>query len=73
MEVVRWRKIDNRNQTGEARVMKLLALFKQLASTFREFVAPRYRPELYYMRGPGPASVRRAGTLKQNQSIGRYV
>jgi hypothetical protein len=37
------------------------ALITQLASGFREFVAPRYRPELYYMRGPGPASARRAG------------
>ena len=51
--------------------MKLLASFKQLASLLREFVAPRYRPELYYMRGPGPASARRAITLKQ--SIDRYV
>ena len=37
------------------------ALITQLASAFREFVAPRYRPELYYMRGPGPASARRVG------------
>ncbi|TIT76388.1 MAG: hypothetical protein E5W57_19190 [Mesorhizobium sp.] len=35
------------------------ALITRLASAFREFVAPRYRPELYYMRGPGPASARR--------------
>ncbi|MET3521861.1 hypothetical protein [Mesorhizobium abyssinicae] len=32
----------------------------QLMSAFREFVAPRYRPELHYMRGPGPAFARRA-------------
>ncbi|BCG94109.1 hypothetical protein MesoLj131a_29730 [Mesorhizobium sp. 131-2-1] len=31
----------------------------RLASAFREFVAPRYRPELHYMRGPGPATKRR--------------
>ncbi|WP_189363264.1 MULTISPECIES: hypothetical protein [unclassified Mesorhizobium] len=31
----------------------------RLALAFREFVAPRYRPELHYMRGPGPATARR--------------
>ncbi|MFC3322893.1 hypothetical protein [Mesorhizobium cantuariense] len=36
------------------------ALITRLASAFREFVAPRYRPELHYMRGPGPACARRA-------------
>jgi hypothetical protein len=39
--------------------MKLLAPIKQMASVIREFLAPRYRPELYYMRGPGPASAHR--------------
>lgn len=39
--------------------MVVLAPVTQLASAFREFVAPRYRPELYYMRGPGPAVARR--------------
>ncbi|WP_287343488.1 hypothetical protein [Mesorhizobium sp.] len=39
-------------------------LITQLASAFREFVAPRYRPELHYMRGPGPASARRKSALK---------
>ena len=33
------------------------------ASAVREFVAPTYRPERHYMRGPGPACARRAGTL----------
>ena len=41
-------------------VMARLALITRLTSAFREFVAPRYRPELHYMRGPGPASARRA-------------
>jgi hypothetical protein len=36
----------------------------QLALAFREFVAPRYRPELHYMRGPGPASARRVSSPK---------
>ena len=34
--------------------MILWSLITQPASAFREFVAPRYRPELHYMRGPGP-------------------
>jgi hypothetical protein len=29
------------------------------AFALREFVAPTYRPERYYMRGPGPACARR--------------
>jgi hypothetical protein len=29
------------------------------ASALREFVAPTYRPERHYMRGPGPAYARR--------------
>ena len=40
--------------------MKLRALGKRLASAVREFIAPSYRPELHYMRGPGPAFERRA-------------
>ena len=50
-------------------VMKLLAPVMQLVSAVREFVAPRYRPELHYMRGPGPAFARRM----TKQSIDRYV
>ena len=29
------------------------------AFALREFVVPTYRPERYYMRGPGPACARR--------------
>jgi hypothetical protein len=39
-----------------------MAIFNQLrgyAATLREFIAPTYRPERYYMRGPGPACARR--------------
>lgn len=35
-----------------------------IASMFRtvaEFFRPRYRPERYYMRGPGPACARKSG------------
>jgi hypothetical protein len=39
--------------------MEVLAPIAQLASAVREFVAPSYRPELHYMRGPGPAFARR--------------
>jgi hypothetical protein len=54
--------------------MELLAPITQLASAFREFVAPRYRPELYYMRGPGPAYARRLSMLeapRQSSPLGR--
>lgn len=32
----------------------------QAAQSIREFIAPSYRPEQHYMRGPGPACARRA-------------
>jgi hypothetical protein len=53
-----------RPATTKETVMELLAPITNLASAFREFVAPRYRPELYYMRGPGPAYARRMSTLQ---------
>ena len=40
--------------------MEIRALLAKCLSALREFVAPRYRPELHYMRGPGPAYARRA-------------
>ena len=40
----------------------------QLMSAFREFVAPRYRPELHYMRGPGPAFARRAVMVESRRA-----
>ena len=50
---------------GDGRiVMELRHLITHVASMFREFVAPRYRPELYYMRGPGPACARRVSTRR---------
>lgn len=30
------------------------------ATMIREFIAPTYRPERHYMRGPGPAHARRS-------------
>ncbi|MER9829814.1 hypothetical protein NKJ51_15790 [Mesorhizobium sp. M0134] len=50
--------------------MKLLSLIIQPLSAFREFVATRYRPELYYMRGPGPAS-RRMVTVDARRAMPR--
>jgi hypothetical protein len=38
-----------------------MAIINRLAScaaAFREFIAPTYRPERHYMRGPGPAHAR---------------
>ena len=33
-------------------------LIETLWTNVREFVVPSYRPELHYMRGPGPAYAR---------------
>ena len=38
--------------------MKLFGLITSLVSAFHEFVVSRYRLELHYMRGPGPAYAR---------------
>ncbi|WP_165815979.1 hypothetical protein [Kumtagia ephedrae] len=38
--------------------MEPWTLFAHLASALREFILPSYRPALYYMRGPGPATRR---------------
>ena len=44
-------------------------LITQLASALREFISPRYRPELHYMRGPGPACRNKVAT-RQTPSDG---
>lgn len=39
-----------------------MALWNRITSytiALREFIAPTYRPERHYMRGPGPACERR--------------
>jgi hypothetical protein len=41
---------------------KTMALWSRITHytlAFREFIAPSYCPERYYMRGPGPACARR--------------
>jgi hypothetical protein len=46
--------------------MRPFAFIGQMASRLREFFAPSYRPELHYMRGPGPACARvRAKTTRR--------
>ena len=44
--------------------MEPLNIIRQLALALREFVAPSYRPELFYMRGPGPACARVRATRR---------
>jgi hypothetical protein len=39
------------------------------ALAFREFVAPTYRPERHYMRGPGPACARRGRPFQPRASF----
>jgi hypothetical protein len=39
--------------------MTVLTLLTRTARMLREFIAPSYRPERHYMRGPGPACARR--------------
>lgn len=41
--------------------MTILNHIAKCAVAVREFVAPTYRPERHYMRGPGPAYARRHG------------
>ncbi|MBS3649101.1 hypothetical protein KEU06_10830 [Pseudaminobacter sp. 19-2017] len=41
--------------------MTIWARITTCAFAIREFIAPTYRPERYYMRGPGPACARRQG------------
>jgi hypothetical protein len=49
--------------------MEPQALVLQLVSAVREFIAPSYRPEFHYMRGPGPACARRAGMVEARRAL----
>ena len=56
------------NRTGHPRQDREteMALWTHLTHyrvALREFIAPTYRPERHYMRGPGPACARRGGLL----------
>jgi len=41
--------------------MNFWSSIRRAVVAVREFVAPTYRPERHYMRGPGPACARRMG------------
>ncbi|MCO5148011.1 MAG: hypothetical protein M9895_17770 [Aquamicrobium sp.] len=43
--------------------MTIVARFIGIAVAVREFLAPTYRPERHYMRGPGPACARTRSTV----------
>ena len=47
--------------------MQLRVRLTQCLSIVRDFVAPSYRPELHYMRGPGPEYTRRAVHLHESR------
>ncbi|PZV34935.1 hypothetical protein [Mesorhizobium kowhaii] len=47
--------------------MDVRTLIIKVGSTARDFFWPRYRPELYYMRGAGPATARHAVMVQARQ------
>ena len=51
--------------------MEPRALIRQLASVLQRLIAPRYRPELHYMRGPGPACRRRSNAVQRERASSR--
>jgi hypothetical protein len=52
--------------------MEFWSQLVQLSSAIREFVVPSYRPELHYMRGPGPAYRRRVAMLEGRRQGPRF-
>jgi hypothetical protein len=50
-------------------IMALRDFVTQLVTAMRELVWPSYRPELHYMRGPGPAYARVA--VRARNAAGR--
>ncbi|HTV67642.1 MAG TPA: hypothetical protein VMF90_03800 [Rhizobiaceae bacterium] len=49
--------------------MNFLRYIAEYAIAIREFIAPTYRPERHYMRGPGPACARRGSLMEARISI----
>lgn len=43
------------------KTMNIIVQLRDSVNVIREFVAPSYRPERHYMRGPGPACAARTG------------
>ncbi len=56
-----WTPVNGTTGTTEMAVWNHIV---SCASTIREFVAPTYRPERHYMRGPGPACARRTRRME---------
>ncbi len=48
--------------------MSFWSSIRRAAAAMREFVAPTYRPERHYMRGPGPACARRMGMAFESRA-----
>lgn len=57
--VVRVRGQSDGTSEGQGLKMLIWNRLTTAAVAIREFVAPTYRPERHYMRGPGPACARR--------------
>ena len=51
--------------------MNIRALMLNVAAGIRDFVSPSYRPDLYYMHGPGPATARRAVLVQSREVLPR--
>ena len=51
--------------------MNVRSLTTKVASGISNFFPPRYRPDLYYMRGAGPATARRAVLVQSRQELPR--
>lgn len=54
---------------GYGTEMKVFAQIAHYAFALREFIAPTYRPERHYMRGPGPAHARRHGARPLEERV----
>jgi hypothetical protein len=50
-----------KNRPKRNKDMTLVNLMRRLFAAMREMIAPSYKPERHYMRGPGPATSRRMG------------
>lgn len=48
-----------KNRAQDSFTGRMKAAMREMGAWVSELVAPSYRPELHYMRGPGPAAARR--------------
>lgn len=51
--------------------MNVSRLIMKVVSDIRDFVSPPYRPDRYYMRGPGPATEQRAILVQSRHVLPR--